>query len=1001
MLATKNNLTTDTTARRVTTDSLDWLKHPDRFVNRHIGPDAGDIDKMLAVLGHASLDGLVDAAVPANIRLARPLNLPAGRSEFGVLNELRAIAAQNQIFHSYIGLGYHDCITPPVIQRNILENPGWYTQYTPYQAEISQGRLEMLLNFQTMVCDLTGLEIANASLLDEATAAAEAMMMCHRLQHEEGRGIFFVSQDCHPQIIEVVRTRAQALGLGIVVGSHRSFNFDGRIFGALIQYPDTYGAVHDYQTLVKGAHAAGALVVVAADLLSLTMFKPPGEFGADVAVGSAQRFGVPLGYGGPHAAYFATREAFKRQMPGRLVGVSKDSRGRPALRLALGTREQHIRREKATSNICTAQVLLANMAAAYAIYHGPEGLKNIARRIHRLTAILAAGLERLGYNVGQASRLSSSARGDTDAQEGRLPYFDTLRVELGLKRSSDLVKIADAHGVNLRVIDPKTVGVTLDETATVEDLRALLQIFNSDRPVDLSLEELADQPLPVIPASLARTTPFLTHAVFNRYHSETEMLRYLKRLESRDLSLTTSMIPLGSCTMKLNATCEMVPVSWPEFSRLHPFAPLSQTQGYQILFGQLEEWLAEITGFSAISLQPNAGSQGEYAGLLVIRKYHQSRGEGHRDVCLIPTSAHGTNPASAVMAGLEVVAVACDKEGNIDVADLRAKAQAHKDRLASLMVTYPSTHGVFEGNIKEICDVIHEFGGQVYMDGANLNAQVGLCRPADLGADVCHLNLHKTFCIPHGGGGPGMGPIGVAEHLVNFLPGHPVVEVHTFSGDNPKVELQPIGAVAAAPWGSASILAISWVYIAAMGAAGLTESTKIAILNANYIAKRLENYFPTLYRGHGGLVAHECILDLRDFQSVTAEDVAKRLMDYGFHAPTLSWPVAGTMMVEPTESESKAELDRFCDAMIAIYGEISAIETGRLDKQNNPLKNAPHTADAIASDNWNHPYSREQAAFPAPWLKEHKFWPAVGRIDNVYGDRNPVCTCAGMEGYPA
>jgi len=998
MQATENKLTTDPATQPAMTGSMDWLKHPDRFVRRHIGPAPSDVEQMLAVLGYRSLDELVDAAVPANIRLAKLLKLPAGRSEFGVLNELRAIAAQNQVFRSHIGLGYHDCITPPVIQRNILENPGWYTQYTPYQAEISQGRLEMLLNFQTMVCDLTGLEIANASLLDEATAAAEAMMMCHRLQHEESRDVFFVSQHCHPQVIEVVQTRAKALNLGIVVGNHLSFNFDGRLFGALVQYPDTTGAIHDYQAFAEDAHRAGALVIVAADLLSLTLFKPPGEFGADVAVGSAQRFGVPLGYGGPHAAYFATREAFKRQMPGRLVGVSKDSSGRPALRLALGTREQHIRREKATSNICTAQALLANMAAAYAIYHGPEGLKNIARRIHRLTAVLAAGLERLGYKVGQASRLSSSARGDTDGQAGRLPYFDTLVVDLDARNSSDLVKIAETHRINLRVIDAKTVGVALDETATVEDLRALLQIFNIG-PVDFSLEELVEQPGPVIPSSLARTTPFLTHAVFNRYHSETEMLRYLKRLESRDLSLTTSMIPLGSCTMKLNATCEMVPVSWPEFSGIHPFAPPAQTQGYRILFGQLEEWLAEITGFSAISLQPNAGSQGEYAGLLVIRKYHQSRGALHRNVCLIPTSAHGTNPASAVMAGLEVVAVACDKEGNIDVADLRAKARAHKDRLASLMVTYPSTHGVFEGSIEEICAVIHEFGGQVYMDGANLNAQVGLCRPADIGADVCHLNLHKTFCIPHGGGGPGMGPIGVAGHLVNFLPGHPVVEVRASArgADNLKVELQPIGAVASAPWGSASILAISWVYIAAMGAAGLTESTKIAILNANYIAKRLEEYFPTLYQGHGGLVAHECILDLRDFKSVTAEDVAKRLMDYGFHAPTLSWPVAGTMMVEPTESESKAELDRFCDAMIAIYGEISAIETGRIDQQNNPLKNAPHTAEMIAADNWTRPYSREQAAFPAPWLKEHKFWPAVGRIDNVYGDRNPVCTCAGME----
>ena len=1000
---------------------MDFLKHPDRFVRRHIGPTPGETREMLDALGYRGLDELIDAAVPANIRLAKPLNLPAGRGEFGVLKELRGIAARNQVFRSYIGLGYHDCVTPAVIQRNILENPGWYTQYTPYQAEISQGRLEMLLNFQTMVCDLTGLEIANASLLDEATAAAEAMMMCHRLRHEEGRNVFFVSEDCHPQDIEVVRTRAEALDLGIVVGDHRSFKFDARVFGALVQYPDTYGAIHDYQTFAQAAHAAGALVVVAADLLSLTLLKPPGEFGADVAVGSAQRFGVPLGYGGPHAAYFATREAFKRQMPGRLVGVSKDSQGRPALRLALGTREQHIRREKATSNICTAQALLANMAAAYAIYHGPEGLKNIARRIHWLTAILAAGLERLGYKVGQASRLSASARGQTDGQAERLPYFDTLRVDLGPKRSSDIVKIAEAHRVNLRVIDADTVGIALDETVTENDVAELLRIFNADRAPSLTIREIAatligtgsgsgdgtevgfpDLP-PVIPPALARRSAFLVHSVFHRYHSETEMLRYLKRLEARDLSLTTSMIPLGSCTMKLNATCEMFPVSWPEFSRLHPFAPLSQAQGYRLLFEQLEERLAEITGFAAISLQPNAGSQGEYAGLLVLRRYHQSRGEGHRKVCLIPTSAHGTNPASAVMAGLTVVAVACDKEGNIDVADLRAKAGAHKDDLACLMVTYPSTHGVFEASIKEICRVIHESGGQVYMDGANLNAQVGLCRPADIGADVCHLNLHKTFCIPHGGGGPGMGPIGVAEHLVKFLPGHPVVGVHASAraGDNLKVELQPIGAVAAAPWGSASILAISWVYIAAMGGAGLTEATKVAILNANYIANRLEKYFPTLYQGHGGLVAHECILDLSAFTTVTAEDVAKRLMDYGFHAPTLSWPVAGTMMVEPTESESKAELDRFCDAMIAVHGEIQSIETGRMDKQNNPLKNAPHTADAIAADNWNRPYSREQAAFPAPWLKEHKFWPAVGRIDNVYGDRNPVCTCTGMEAYGA
>ena len=971
---------------------MDLLKHPDRFVRRHIGPRPGDIEDMVQEIGFSSLDELIDSAVPANIRLGRPLDLPAGRSEFGVLGELRSIAAKNQVFRSYIGMGCHDCITPPVIQRNVLENPGWYTQYTPYQAEISQGRLEMLLNFQTLICDLTGLEIANASLLDEATAAAEAMMMCHRLKHEQGRNAFFVSRLCHPQNIEVVKTRARALGVEIVVGDHESIAGNEKFFGALVQYPDTFGAIHDYHAFVDRAHAAGALVVFAADLLSLVLLKPPGEFGADVAVGSAQRFGVPLGYGGPHAAFFATRDSFKRQMPGRLVGVSKDSRGRPALRLSLGTREQHIRREKATSNICTAQALLANMAAAYAIYHGPDGLQQIARRVHCLTNVLASGLQRLGYRVGQASRPSDRKPGEglPDGQAGCLPYFDTLPVELGAKQSDDLVKIAGTHRVNLRPIDANTLGIALDELATVAELETLLQIFNNDRPVDFSVEELATHAPSRIPASLTRTTPFLTHPVFHRYHSETEMLRYLRRLEARDLSLTTSMIPLGSCTMKLNATCEMLPVSWPEFSRIHPFVPLRQTQGYQLLFQQLEDWLAEITGFAAVSLQPNAGSQGEYAGLLVIRKYHESRGEGHRTICMIPTSAHGTNPASATMAGLKVVAVACDKEGNIDLADLRAKAEAHRNELACLMVTYPSTHGVFEESIKQICDIIHEFGGQVYMDGANLNALVGLCRPGDIGADVCHLNLHKTFCIPHGGGGPGMGPIGVAEHLAAFLPGHPVINL---GGEN------PIGAVAAAPWGSASILPISWVFIAAMGAAGLTEATKIAILNANYIAKRLEKYFPTLYRGHGGLVAHECILDLRDFQSVTAEDVAKRLMDYGFHAPTLSWPVAGTLMVEPTESESRAELDRFCEAMISIHGEIMAVESGAMDRQNNPLKNAPHTADTIAVTNWNRPYSREQAAFPAPWLKEHKFWPAVGRVDNVRGDRNPICTCVGMEAY--
>jgi glycine dehydrogenase len=953
--------------------SMDLLKHPDRFVRRHIGPGPAETREMLGTLGCSTLDELIDAAVPANIRLTRPLQLPTGRSEFGVLNELRAIATKNQVFRSYIGMGYHDCITPGVIQRNIFENPGWYTQYTPYQAEISQGRLEGLLNFQTMVCDLTGLQIANASMLDEATAAAEAMMMCHRLKHEPGRNVFFVSENCHPQTIEVVRTRARALAIEVVVGNHESFAFDAKAFGALVQYPDTYGVIHDFKTFVEKAHVAGAFAIIAADLLSLVLLKPPGEFGADIAVGSAQRFGVPLGYGGPHAAYFATRDEFKRQMPGRLVGVSKDSRGRPALRLSLGTREQHIRREKATSNICTAQALLANMAAAYAVYHGPDGLKQIGRRVHFMTNILHAGLKKLGYQTGVAA------------------FFDTLCVDLGSKRSADIVKIAEAHRINLRVIDEHAIAVSLDETVTEFDLAELFLVFNNHESPGFEIKDLAAEASADVREEFSRVSAFLAHPVFNRYHSETEMLRYLKRLESRDLSLTHSMIPLGSCTMKLNASCEMYPVSWPEFSRIHPFAPLKQTRGYQMLFEQLEHWLAEITGFSAISLQPNAGSQGEYAGLLVIRAYHESHGEAHRNICLIPTSAHGTNPASAVMAGSKVVAVACDKEGNIDVADLRAKAEEHKHDLACLMVTYPSTHGVFEESIKEICQIVHEFGGQVYMDGANMNAQVGLCRPGDIGADVCHLNLHKTFCIPHGGGGPGMGPIGVAEHLVDFLPSHSVVNL---GGEN------PIGAVSAAPWGSASILTISWVYIAAMGAAGLTEATKVAILNANYIAGRLEPCFPILYKGHGNRVAHECILDLRGFKNATAEDVAKRLMDYGFHAPTLSFPVAGTLMVEPTESESKAELDRFCDAMIAIHEEMQAVESGVMDKQNNPLKNAPHTADMLAVENWNRPYSREQAAFPAKWLHEHKFWPAVGRVDNVFGDRHLVCSCVGMEIYP-
>lgn len=951
------------------------------FQRRHIGPSPADAQEMLHLLGFRNLEALVDAAVPAGIRLTRSLRLPEGRSEAEVLLALKEIAGQNQVFRSYIGMGYHDCFTPPVIQRSLFENPGWYTQYTPYQAEISQGRLEALLTFQTMVSDLTGLQVANASLLDEATAAAEAMSMCHGITQE--RKVFFVSSECHPQTVDVVKTRAKALGLDVAVGDHRSFQFTDLVFGALLQYPGTYGAVHDFSGFVEQAHAAGALVAVAADLLSLTLLRPPGEFGADIALGSAQRFGVPLGYGGPHAAFFATRDAFKRHVPGRIVGVSKDSRGRPALRLALQTREQHIRRERATSNICTAQALLANMAALYACYHGPEGLKRIAQRVHSLTKQVATGLEAAGFRVGQPSGSSSE---DSPAY---LPYFDTLRVDLGGKSIERIVKNAEARRMNFRVIDDRTLGISLDETTTEADVLDILNAFNSERQVNPhSLPPMATEA--DFSAPHARQSGYLTHPVFSRYHSETEMLRYLKRLESRDLSLTTSMIPLGSCTMKLNAAVEMFPVSWPEFNRLHPFAPLRQARGYQTLFQQLEEWLAELTGFAGVSLQPNAGSQGEFAGLLVIRAYHVSRGQKNRRVCLIPTSAHGTNPASAVMAGLQVVAVACDKEGNIDLDDLRAKAAAHQAELAALMVTYPSTHGVFEETIREICQVVHDHGGQVYMDGANLNAQVGLCRPGDMGADVCHLNLHKTFCIPHGGGGPGMGPIGAAEHLVDFLPGHAVVNL---GGEN------PVGAVSAAPWGSASILPISWAYIAAMGGSGLRRATEQAILSANYVARRLQDYFPVLYRGHGGLVAHECILDLRQFKSVTVEDVAKRLMDYGFHAPTISWPVPGTMMVEPTESESKEELDRFCDALIGIHAEILAVESGQVDRQNNLLKNAPHTADMLAAEKWDHPYSREQACFPAKWLREHKFWPVVGRIDNVYGDRNLVCSCVGMEAY--
>jgi glycine dehydrogenase len=959
-----------------------FLAHPDEFIRRHIGPNEKETGELLALLGFKNLDELIDAAVPKNIRLGKKPNLPAAKSEFEALAELRRVASENKVFRSFIGQGYYDCITPPVIQRNVLENPGWFTQYTPYQAEISQGRLEALLNFQTMVTDLTALDIANASLLDEATACAEAMMMSHRLKGDDRRSVFFVSENCHPQNIEVVRTRGKALGIEVIVGNHEQFQFSEKVFGALMQYPDTFGAIHDFSSFAEKVHAAGAMLSVATDLLALTLIRPPGEFGADIAVGSAQRFGVPLGYGGPHAAFFAIRDEFKRQMPGRLVGVSKDSRGKPALRLALGTREQHIRREKATSNICTAQALLANMASLYACYHGPEGLKQIAERVHRLTLVLAKLLEQLGYPTEGFYTM------------GKVPFFDTLYLR-AWTNGLDLRLKAQAKGINFGGRDERFIQISLDETTSETEMLDILSVFTKDgRLPNINLKHVASSVGSNIPDELVRKSPFLQHQVFNRYHSETEMLRYIKRLEARDLSLTASMIPLGSCTMKLNAAAEMFPVSWPEFAKIHPFAPLAQARGYQMLFQNLEDWLAEITGFAGISLQPNAGSQGEYAGLLVIRAYHESRNEPHRNVCLIPASAHGTNPASAAMAGMKIVAVACDTNGNIDVADLRAKAEAHKNDLSCLMVTYPSTHGVFEETIREICEIIHANGGQVYMDGANMNAQVGLTSPGFIGADVCHLNLHKTFCIPHGGGGPGVGPIGVAKHLVPFLPSHPAFTSRLEENHSK----QHIGPVTAAPWGSASILPISWMYIAMMGADGLTEATKYAILNANYISKRLENYFPTLYKNHG-LVAHECILDLRAFHATTAEDVAKRLMDYGFHAPTLSFPVAGTLMVEPTESESKYELDRFCDAMIAIHAEMTAIENGTADAKNNLLKNAPHTADQIASDNWNRPYSREQAAFPAKDLHDYKFWPHVSRVDNVFGDRNPVCSCAGMENY--
>jgi glycine dehydrogenase len=957
-----------------TTPRSDVLQ-PGHFAYRHIGPRREDVADMLGELGFDSLDSFIDAVVPEDIRLRRPLALPPGRSEREVLQALRGLAGMNTVFRSYIGMGYAGTFTPQVVQRNVLENPGWYTAYTPYQAEISQGRLEALLNFQTVVADLTALPIANASLLDEATAAAEAMNLTQAMHPSVTEPVYLVDEYCHPQTIAVLRTRAEARGVGVVVAEPETFTFEPGVIGALVQYPATDGAARDFRSLCERAHASGALVTAATDLLALTLLTPPGEWGADIAIGNSQRFGVPMGYGGPHAAFFATRDDFKRVLPGRIIGISRDRDGRPALRMALQTREQHIRRDKATSNVCTSQVLLAVMASMYAVYHGPAGLRRIAERVHTRTVLLANALRRLRYRLVHDS------------------YFDTICVEVPEWALPRLLDAARARMINLRPLPPTRLCIALDETVTLGDLADLIAVFSLNEALPFMLDDIGVKSERAIPAALTRTSSFLDHPVFHQRHSETEVLRYIKRLEARDLSLTAAMIPLGSCTMKLNATTEMMPVSWREFNRLHPFAPRDQAAGYQLLFTQLENQLAEITGFAAVSLQPNAGSQGEYAGLLVIRAWHRARNEGHRTTCLIPQSAHGTNPASAVMAGMQVVPVKSDARGNIDLDDLRAKAAAHRETLAALMVTYPSTHGVFEGSIKEICRIVHEHGGQVYMDGANMNAQVGLCRPGDIGADVCHLNLHKTFCIPHGGGGPGMGPIGVARHLAPFLPGHPIVDLD---------HAQACGTVSAAPWGSSAILPISWAYIALMGYDGLAEASKVAILNANYVAARLRKHYTVLYTGPRRLVAHECIIDTRPFKAsagVDVEDIAKRIIDYGFHPPTVSFPVAGTLMIEPTESESKEELDRFCDALIAIREEIREVEEGRAERGNNLLTNAPHTMQQVIADGWNRPYPRERAAYPSRAVREHKVWPTVGRIDSAYGDRNLVCVCPPMEAY--
>ena len=944
------------------------------FVSRHIGPSAEDRQKMLATLGADSLQALMAEVVPSAILSDAPMDLEPNCTEQEALAAIKAIASKNEVFTSYIGQGYYNCHTPSVILRNLLENPGWYTAYTPYQPEISQGRLEAILNFQTMIADLTGMDMANASLLDEATAAAEAMTLCLRLSKSKSK-TFFIASDCFPQTIDVIQTRAAPLGIEVVVGDPNKDIAGLECFGVLLQYPAASGEVCDYSAAIEQAHKQNALVVMAADLLALLLLKSPGDLGADVAIGTSQRFGVPLGFGGPHAAYMATRESYKRALPGRIVGVSIDSHGQPAYRLALQTREQHIRRDKATSNICTAQVLLAVMASMYAVYHGPDGLRTIAQRVHDLTRIFSQGLRQLG--------LVTSA--DT--------FFDTVTINTGAETDTIIAR-ARAARINLREIDDQHVSVALDETTTAEGVEALWSVFALEQSVDITAAQIAETLSPALPKALLRQNNVLSHEVFNRYHSETEMMRYLRRLADKDIALDRAMIPLGSCTMKLNAASEMVPITWPEFSNLHPFAPLSQAKGYLQLIAELEQMLAVATGYDGISLQPNSGAQGEYAGLLAIMAYHESRGDGHRKICLIPSSAHGTNPASAQMCGMQVVVVKCDDQGNVDIDDLRAKAEKHSDNLSALMVTYPSTHGVFETEIKQVCAITHEHGGQVYMDGANFNAMVGLCYPGQFGSDVSHLNLHKTFCIPHGGGGPGVGPIGVGEHLKPFVPGHRVLKQAKLGTDR--------NSVSAAAWGSAGILPISWMYIKMMGRDGLLLATQTAILNANYIAERLKQHYPILYTGANDRVAHECIIDLRpikDATGVSVDDLAKRLIDFGFHAPTMSFPVAGTFMIEPTESESLAELDRFCDAMILIRKEITAIETGTADPLDNPLKHAPHTVESLLGEEWNHAYSRQDAAYPTPSLRANKYWPPVGRVDNVYGDRNLICSCPPMESY--